>query len=128
MNVPYDTRLFAIAVHLHPFAESLEFRDVTEQKTIFKSDAVNYQDRIGLQKITSFASNDGVPIYKNHEYEMVSTYNNTSPKSVDSMAVMYLYLGDTEFDATDARRRMSAEPQPQKSAVTKAENPEVPRM
>lgn len=109
MNVPYDTRLYAIAVHVHPFAETLELRDVTENRSIFKSHAVNYRDRIGLESITSFASEQGVPIYKSHEYEMIATYNNTSQKNADSMAVMYLYLGDTEFDKIDVLRRMAVE-------------------
>lgn len=128
MNVPCDTRLHAIAVHLHPFAESLELRDVTEQRTIFKSDAVNFRDRIGLESIASFASAEGVPFYMNHEYELISSYNNTSQQRVDSMAVMYLYLHDTEFDKSEALRRMTTEARPTKSSVTSAASTDAPRM
>jgi hypothetical protein len=69
-----------------------------------------------------------VPIYKNHEYEMIATCNNTSQNYADSMAVMYLYLGDTEFDKTDALRRMTHDLRPRKSSVSKATTQKMPRM
>ena len=98
MKVPYDTTIHYIAVHLHPFAESLELRDITSGRTIFKSRARNFEDRIGLAHVDYLASEEGIPIRVGHEYEMVSVYDNTSEEDQDSMAVMYLYLRDLEFD------------------------------
>ena len=92
-----DTRIHYIAVHMHPFAESLELRDVTTDQTIFKSQVRNFDDKIGLAHVDSFSSSEGVPVYRTHEYELVSTYNNTSGEDQDSMAVMYVYLMDPEF-------------------------------
>jgi len=97
MALPYDTTVHYIAVHLHPFAESLELRDRTTGETVFKSKARNYEDKIGLQKVEYFESVEGLPLYRNHEYEIVSVYNNTTQEDQDSMAVMYLYLRDQEF-------------------------------
>jgi hypothetical protein len=107
MNVPFDSKIHAIAVHMHPFAESLEFRDVSENKTLFHSEAKNYPDKIGLMHVDSLASPEGLPVYQGHEYELVSAYNNTSGADVDSMAVMYLYVEDTEFDKDLALRRLA---------------------
>lgn len=128
MNVPHDTKLYAIAVHLHPYAESLELRDVTENKSIFKSRAVNFEDKVGLVSIDSFTSAAGVPVYNNHEYELVCVYNNTTTKPVDSMAVMYLYLGDTEFDRIEALRRMATDATPDESLVSESSDNDLPRM
>ncbi len=99
MRVPYDTTLHYIAVHLHPFAESLELRDLTADETVFKSQAENFEDRIGLARVDSYSSEDGIPIYADHEYEMISVYNNTTDAPQDSMAVMYLYAHDKDFEA-----------------------------
>jgi len=109
MGLPYDTTVHYIAVHLHPFAESLELRDRTTGETVFKSKARNYEDKIGLQEVESFESVPGLPLYRGHDYEIVSVYNNTTQEDQDSMAVMYLYLHDLEFKKE--RIRLST-PQP----------------
>ena len=107
MQVPYDTTIHYIAVHLHPFAESLELRDLTAGKTLFKSRAKNFGDRVGLTHVDRLASEEGIPVFADHEYEMVSTYDNTSGEDQDSMAVMYMYLRDRKFDPRHARRSAS---------------------
>ena len=97
MNLDYDTTVHYIAVHLHPFAESLELRDLTTDQTIFKSKAKNFKDEIGLEVVDFFSSKEGILLYKDHDYEIVSVYNNTTEEDQDSMAVMYLYLLDKKF-------------------------------
>jgi hypothetical protein len=97
LRLPQDTRAHYIAVHLHPFAESLELRDLTTGESVFKSKAQGPQDKIGLTRVEHFESEEGLPIRKDHIYELVSTYNNTSGKDQDAMAVMFLYLHDTQF-------------------------------
>lgn len=103
LRVPYDTTLHYIAVHLHPFAESLELRDLTLDKSLFLSRAENFDDKIGLSRVDSFSSVEGIPIYKDHDYEIVSVYNNTTEEDQDSMAVMYVYLRDLGFEKRWAR-------------------------
>jgi hypothetical protein len=107
MNVPHDTRAHAIAVHLHPFAESLELRDVTDNKPIFKSAAENFREGVGLKHIDALISAEGVPIYAHHEYELICVYNNTTDQPVDSMAVMYLYLQDPEFHRSQVEQLLT---------------------
>jgi hypothetical protein len=97
LKVPYDTKIHYIAIHLHPFAESLELRDLTTGKTVFKSDAKNSEGRIGLDKVDYYSSSEGLPIYKGHQYQLISSYNNTTDEDHDSMAVIYMYAQDREF-------------------------------
>lgn len=97
LNLPFDTTLHHAAVHLHPYAKSLELRDVTANRTLFRSDARGPDFGLGLEEVTSFASAQGIRLYKDHEYELVSVYDNTSGRDQDSMAVMYLGLRDHEF-------------------------------
>jgi hypothetical protein len=98
MALPFDTTVHYIAVHLHPFAESLELRDMTADRTVFKCHAKQFEDRIGLSHVDYFTSEEGIPLYKDHEYELISVYNNTTDEDQDSMAVMLLYLLDKEFE------------------------------
>ena len=94
MRIPYETTIHYIAVHLHPFAESLSLRDLTAGETLFESRARNYEDRIGLVHVDAFSSAEGVKVFPEHDYELVSVYENDSGETQDSMAVMYIYLRD----------------------------------
>jgi len=97
LNLPFDTTVHYIAVHLHPFAESLELRDLTAGVSVFSSRARAPEGRIGLEHVDYLSSAEGLPLLKSHEYEMVSVYDNTTAESQDSMAVMYMYVLDKEF-------------------------------
>jgi hypothetical protein len=97
LNLPFDTTIHHIAVHLHPFAESLELRDLTTGETVFRSSARGPLMQIGLEHVDYFSSAPGLAIFKDHQYELVSVYNNTSDEEQDSMAIMFLYLLDQAF-------------------------------
>ena len=99
LDLPFDTTVHYIAVHLHPFAESLELRDLTTGDTVFKSRVRPAEKGIGIQHVDYFSSEEGVLLRKKHDYELVSVYNNTSGEEQDSMAVMYMYLLDKRFEA-----------------------------
>ena len=98
LNLPFDTTVHYIAVHLHPFAETLELKDLTTGETVFRSDVRPAAEGIGIEHVDYFESPEGLELYRDHEYELVSVYNNTSAEPQDSMAVMYMYLLDQEFD------------------------------
>lgn len=97
MGLPFDTKLHYAAVHLHPFAESLTLRDVTADKVIFSARAKNPENRIGLDHVDTFLSTEGVKLYKDHKYELISVYNNTTREVHDSMASIFFGFSDTEF-------------------------------
>jgi hypothetical protein len=97
MSLPFDTTVHYIAVHLHPFATSLELRDLTSNETLFESQATASATGIGLERVESFSSAEGIPVYADHEYELVSIYNNTTSVDQDSMAIMFLYMIDHDF-------------------------------
>jgi len=96
-NLPYDTTAHYIAVHLHPWAKSLELRDLTTNQSVYLANVTASEGHIGIDRVQYYSSPDGIPLKKGHEYEVVSIYNNTSDENADSMAVMYLYLKDRRF-------------------------------
>lgn len=97
MNLPFDTDVHYIAAHVHPFAESIALRDLTTGETVFTSHATNFDDRIGLREVEYYSSVDGFRIHEDHDYEVVSIYENTSGEDQDSMAVLFIYALDREF-------------------------------
>jgi cyclophilin family peptidyl-prolyl cis-trans isomerase len=101
MGLPYDTTLHYAAAHLHPYAKSLLVRDLTTGKTLFEADAVGPEKGIGLAKVDTFTSAAGVPMYRDHKYELVSVYDNPTSENADSMASAFLALEDPEFTHPD---------------------------
>jgi hypothetical protein len=97
LEMEHDQTIHFVSVHLHPFAESLTLRDVTTGKTVLASHAENHPERIGLARVDQISAPEGITLHKDHDYELVSAYNNTSGVDRTAMAVMYLYVEDTEF-------------------------------
>lgn len=103
-----STTMHHIAVHLHPFAEELQFRDKTMDSTLFVSKAENYRDKIGLKKISYFSSESGIMLYPDHKYELVLKTDNTTNENQDMMASMFVFLFDKEM----AKKTKTFNPQP----------------
>jgi hypothetical protein len=97
MNLQFDTRLRYAAVHLHPFAKSLEMRDMTTGKTVFLAKAENPATGVGLTHVDEFSSPEGVLLEHEHKYSLISTYDNPTNANVDSMASIFLGLDDPEL-------------------------------
>lgn len=97
LQVPFDTTVHFSAAHLHPFAESLELRDLTTGESLVRLSARQLPKGIGMDHVDSFSSGKGIPIYKDHQYQMISVYENTTSVDQDSMAVMFLFVLDRQF-------------------------------
>ncbi len=96
MDLHFDTTIHFITMHLHAFAESMELRDLTTGESLVKLHAKNYAGKVGLEKIEQFSSAEGIKVYKDHEYELVSVYNNTTDHDISAMAMMTVYLLDKD--------------------------------
>lgn len=99
LNVPFETRLHYIGAHLHPFAESLSLRDLTSDETLYTAHARAPDAGIGLAEVDHYASAEGIPLHPDHEYELVSVYDNPTDSDKDAMAVFFLYFDDREAAA-----------------------------
>ncbi len=96
-HFPFDTTVHYIAVHVHPFAESFEFRDRTTGESLWTARAQQSEGSIGLKSLTHYSSKEGIPVYRDHEYEIISVYNNTTDQDQTAMAFMFFYVLDTGF-------------------------------
>ncbi len=90
--------LHAATIHVHPFSTSIALYDKTEKKIIFKSNITNHENSIGLTSIESFASVDGVWIYRDHDYELQLEVNNTTQEDKEMMGSMSLFFYDKQLD------------------------------
>ena len=97
MRIPFDTTIHYMAVHLHPFSESLTLRDLTKNKDLWTCHPKMMKTGIGIDEAADYSSREGIAVYKDHEYEVVSVYNNTSGVNQDAMATIFIYLLDKEF-------------------------------
>ena len=110
LKLQYDTTIHYIAAHLHPFAEYVELRDLTTGQTVHRANAHNLDSGIGLREVEFFSSREGLPLYRDHEYEVVVVYDNTSGQKQDGMAVLFLYLHNKAFTPPPAPAQAVAPP------------------
>ncbi|MGK0486258.1 MAG: hypothetical protein ACJAYI_001767, partial [Myxococcota bacterium] len=115
LEISYDTTVHYVSVHLHPFAQSLSLRDLTTGETVLHAEATSIDTGIGLKHVETITSEEGVRIFADHKYELVSVYENTTDQMQDSMAVMFLYLHDKEF-VKPVKRTPSPKPKPSSGA------------
>ena len=97
MRIPFDTTVHYMAVHLHPFAESLTLRDLTNDVDLWTCRPKMRTTGMGIHEADDYSSAEGIAVYKDHEYELVSVYNNTTGVDQDAMASIFIYLLDKEF-------------------------------
>ena len=95
LDLSFDTKAHYVGVHVHPFARSLALRDMTADTVLFKADVRNRKQRIGIRHIQHYKSRKGIPLKKDHRYELISRYAapDTSGRHT-AMASMFLYLRD----------------------------------
>ena len=92
LNLPFDTTIHYATIHVHPFARGIELRDLTTATTIFRLNSQDWPDRVGVAHVDEFKSIEGIPILRDHRYELRTEYDNTSDSKTDAMAILYLYL------------------------------------
>ncbi len=101
---PFDTRAHYISIHVHPFAESLELRDLTTGRTVYKARVVNHPNRPLIEEIEEYSSAKGLPLWRDHDYEMVSVYNKPNQDRHTAMAFMFFYVQDRFFKKPTAEK------------------------
>jgi hypothetical protein len=106
--LPYDTKAHYIAIHLHRLAESCELIDTTTGEVVYHADAHHTNGR--LSKVDNYSSAEGIPLYKDHEYEIVSVYNNTEDKKIGAMAIAFIYVEDKLFKMPDLNTLVAPAP------------------
>ncbi|MBD81253.1 MAG: hypothetical protein CL840_20215 [Crocinitomicaceae bacterium] len=92
LNLSEDKMLYYATAHVHPYCEYLELYDITDSRTVFRTEMKSIPDKIGLEYITDFTSEEGLLLSKDHRYELVSSYNNVGDDTLSAMSVLYLYL------------------------------------
>jgi hypothetical protein len=98
LGVPFDTTLHYINAHLHPYARSLELHDLTTGQTLFHADARAPEQGIGLASVDHFSSAEGIPVFRGHDYEVESVYDNPTDAAKDAMAIFFVYFRDKEME------------------------------
>jgi len=97
LNLPFDTTIHYATIHLHPFGRVMELRDLTTGRAVLQLNSRDWTDRIGVAQVDEFKSIDGVPILRNHHYQLSVEYDNSSGSNTDAMAILYLYLLEKEI-------------------------------
>lgn len=94
LNIKNDGEAYFFSAHVHPFCQYLELFDETDSSSVYRAEATNFKDKIGLEKITTGLFPEGIAIKASHHYTLKSVYNKTLPEKHTAMATMFLYLNE----------------------------------
>lgn len=97
MDLPMDTTVHYVTAHLHPYGVSLTLIDRTTADTLFVLRSKDFENKIGVERMEELELPEGVPVYRDHAYELVTDYDNRTEGNVDAMAILYLYLADKDL-------------------------------
>ena len=100
-HFPFDTTIHYVAIHMHAYGQSLELRDMTTGQTVYKAICKPTREGDGLAEVGYYSSAEGLPVYADHEYELISHYNNTSKENKTAMAFFLAYVKDPNFRKPD---------------------------
>jgi hypothetical protein len=97
LNIPKDTTIHYATGHLHPYGAKLELieENAGGGETPLLSVAVrNSEGRLGVREVSEVSRSEGIPVAKSSRYKLVAEYDNTTGRSIDAMAILYLYLSE----------------------------------
>ena len=94
LNLAEDTTAHYMWMHVHPYAKSVELRDVTANQSVWKGGVQNDPDpkRAAVVSTDTYSSPNGLVLHHDHKYELVATYENPTPGYVDAMASLWMYV------------------------------------
>jgi hypothetical protein len=102
LDLPFDTSVHYATGHLHPHGRSLTFVDVTVGDTLLAIRSDDFDDRLGVARMDEVVLPEGVLLARDHRYELITEYDNTTGKDIDAMAILYLYCLDRSFRSESA--------------------------
>ncbi|MBL4754929.1 MAG: hypothetical protein JKY52_15205 [Flavobacteriales bacterium] len=98
LSLRVNTNLHYASVHVHPYCEYLQLKNVTTGEIVFQSDITHDPKMMKMNNIEVYSSPEGTMLYADHQYELTCVTNNRSSSEQDMMAVMLLYLHDQEME------------------------------
>lgn len=87
LNLPFDTTIHYATIHVHPFARGMELRDLTTGTTILRLKSQDWSDRLGVAHVDELKSIQGIPIFRDHRYELIAEYENPVDSQTDAMGI-----------------------------------------
>ena len=98
LSLGVNTNLHYASVHVHPYCEYLQLKNLTTGEILFQSDITHDPKVMKMTNIEVYSSSEGTMMYADHQYELTCVTNNRSSSEQDMMAVMLLYLHDQEME------------------------------
>lgn len=88
-----DTRIHHASGHLSPLGTTLELYDFTARESLIK-----LNKKPGVEGLEQFQSTQGVELKREHEYQLVAVFDNSTETVQQASAQMALYIEPPEFE------------------------------
>lgn len=89
LNLKKSIQVHYLKPHLHPYAEFIQLINKTENKVLWTGKSKTKNGAIVFME--NYSSASGFKMNKDHKFELITRYNNTSNKDIDAMATVAIF-------------------------------------
>jgi hypothetical protein len=92
LGIGTNTRIHFMRVHLHGYGESVALLDKTTGETLWRGYAKNADGLRQILRSDFYSDVEGVPLYRDHRYELEIVYDNPTDKPIDAMGAFRAFV------------------------------------
>jgi len=92
LGIGDNTRIHYMRVHLHGYGESVSLVDKTTGEKLWTGYAKNSETIRHLLHSDFYSDVEGIPLHRDHQYELEVVYNNPTSEPVDAMGAFRAYV------------------------------------
>ena len=105
LGIGENTRIHFMRVHLHGYGESVALLDKTTGETIWTGYAENADGLRQIVRSDSYSDVEGVPLHRDHEYELEIVYDNPTDEPIDAMGAFRTFVSGDLVERRNFKRR-----------------------
>lgn len=105
LGIGANTRIHFMRVHLHGYGESVALLDKTTGETIWRGYAKNAEGFRQILDSDSYSSVEGVPLHRDHQYELEIVYDNPTDEPIDAMGAFRAFVSGELVSRRNFNRR-----------------------
>ena len=97
IQFPYEGKIHAMGLHLHPYGRVFEVIDVGRNQTVWRAEG-EVGDDGRLLSLPTFSSRDGYPFGPEDRFLLRATYANPTDVEQDAMAGVFIFFSTPDGD------------------------------
>jgi hypothetical protein len=75
----------------------MSLRDATTGEVIWSGKVQNHSEKAAVLSTEYYSSAKGIPVFKDHRYELTTVYDNPTKNDIDAMGALWMYVREKAY-------------------------------